>query len=157
MNGVLSPEKCINTFLPQGSILVPNLFLIYTNSLSKLQRRALDYLHMMLSNSILISQMTTYNRAYFKILTWCQNGCTLNIDKSSFLFIVNKNKNQYVLKNLVFNNQTLKNVNVIKYLGLYIDQCMTWKSHINHIQNKIAPPISILKRLSYTVPAYILI
>ena len=33
---------------------------------------------------------------------------------------------------------------------------MTWKNHINHIQNKIVPPISILKRLSYTVPAYLL-
>ena len=29
-------------------------------------------MQIMLSNSILISQMTTYNRAYFKILTWCQ-------------------------------------------------------------------------------------
>ena len=67
------------------------------------------------------------------------------------MFIANKNKNQHVLKNLVFNNQTLKNVNVIKYLGLYIDHI-----HINHIQNKIAPCIGILKRLSYTVSAYLL-
>ena len=33
---------------------------------------------------------------------------------------------------------------------------MTWENHINQIQNKIAPPINIIKRLSYAVPAYLL-
>ena len=162
VNGVLSSEKCINTGVPQGSILGPTLFLIYINSLSKLQLKG--GLRLYADDALLLYFNKSNDNIQQGILQdldmvskWLRSHIlTLNIDKSSFMFIANKNKNQHVLKNLVFNNQTLKNVNVIKYLGLYIDQCMTWENHINHIQNKIAPPIGILKRLSYTVPAYLL-
>jgi hypothetical protein len=34
-------------------------------------------------------------------------------------------------------NISLKQSEFVKYLGIYIDQNLTWKSHINYISKKI--------------------
>ena len=37
---------------------------------------------------------------------------------------------------LSFNSQILKEKNSVKFLGVYIDNSLTWKSHINHVRKK---------------------
>ena len=42
------------------------------------------------------------------------------------------------------------------YLGVIIDNKLSWKAHINHISNKISKSVSLLKMLKYTFPIRIL-
>ena len=51
---------------------------------------------------------------------------------------------------------TLCYSNMIKYLGLYVDETLSWDKHIATLKSKLLAPIGILKRLSYTVPKYLL-
>ena len=38
------------------------------------------------------------------------------------------------------------------FLGVIIDEHLTWKSHINLVKNKAAKMIGIIKRLKFTLP-----
>jgi len=51
-------------------------------------------------------------------------------------------------------NIAIKRVSNVKFLGVIIDEHLTWKSHINLVKNKAAKMIGIIKRLKFTFPLY---
>ena len=53
---------------------------------------------------------------------------------------------------VVMNDTSLQNVNAVKYLGITLDQNLTWESHINELCKKVAPKIELLRRLKYKLP-----
>ena len=50
---------------------------------------------------------------------------------------------------LSMNNKSLTQENSIRYLGIYIDSNLNWKSHINYIAKTIKRSIGILSKLRY--------
>ena len=54
------------------------------------------------------------------------------------------------------NNTNLEQKAECKFLGVLVDENITWKSHINHISSKISKTIAILRLLKYTFPKPIL-
>ena len=46
----------------------------------------------------------------------------------------------------MFDDKPLKRVNVITFLGIYIDENLTWKYHIDHVCNKIYKSIGVIAR-----------
>ena len=42
--------------------------------------------------------------------------------------------------------------NFIKYLGLLIDENLSWKTHIHSVANKISETIGLIARLRHIVP-----
>ena len=50
---------------------------------------------------------------------------------------------------LFINNQSLTEENSIRYLGIYIDSNLNWKSHINYIAKKVKRSIGALSKLRY--------
>ena len=50
---------------------------------------------------------------------------------------------------LFINNQSLTEENSIRYLGIYIDSNLNWKSHINYIAKKVKRSIGTLSKLRY--------
>ena len=81
----------------------------------------------------------------------------MNIDKSNFVLfhpIPKKNKTKTKKKlpktvKLFINNQSLTEENSIRYLGIYIDSNLNWKSHINYIAKKVKRSIGTLSKLRY--------
>ena len=56
-------------------------------------------------------------------------------------------------------NSSGHNINEITettYLGVIIDNKLTWNAHINHISKKISKSVSLLKMLKYTFTSRIL-
>lgn len=82
---------------------------------------------------------------YYKWL--CINKLTLNAEKTVYMTFKQKNKPGGAL-NLSLKNVKLKNVTQYKYLGLIIDDGLTWSKHINSILSKIAPMIGVIRRCS---------
>ena len=63
-----------------------------------------------------------------------------------------KRKFETILPSLKLNNVELEKVKTIKYLGLILDENLTWDSHINALNKSIAPYCGILWKLSKFVP-----
>ena len=64
------------------------------------------------------------------------NKLSINIDKTCYSIFGPKNKITKEIKLLV-NNIRIKNVNYSKYLGVIIDNKLTWQYHIDYVYNKL--------------------
>jgi len=56
---------------------------------------------------------------------------------------------------LSINGTFISQVNSAKFLGVHIDQHLTWNDHIKNISAKISKNVGILKRVSYILPSSI--
>ena len=58
--------------------------------------------------------------------------------------------------NLLINNQPIERVNSFNFLGLILDQHMTWNVHIQSTSHKISRTIGVMNRLKHYLPMEIL-
>lgn len=79
------------------------------------------------------------------------NKLSLNFSKSNFMYISKVELQRQPRPLSLFNSQ-IKYSTCIKFLGLYIDKRLTWKSHKINIKKKIAPFIGLLCKLKYHIP-----
>ena len=53
---------------------------------------------------------------------------------------------------LVLDGQTLNPTTSARYLGIIIDDHLSFKSHINHLENKILRSVGVIAKLCYYLP-----
>ena len=79
-------------------------------------------------------------------------------DYSCGIFLdLSKASSKNYLKSSVNYSVSLRQESCIKYLGIYIDSNLNWKSHIDYIAKKIKRSIGILSKLRYYVDNRIII
>lgn len=142
INNQLSENKNISAGVPQGSVIAPILFNIFVSDIP-----TTDYTEMALyaDDTAILSQSVNIQTASHrlqaalnKISAWCKKWkITVNPDKSQ--------AKVFTLKRLQFpqhlkiNNQPISWNNkdeAVKYLGIYLDQRLTWGFHINRKLNE---------------------
>ena len=82
---------------------------------------------------------------------FCANKLSLNTDKTKYvLFHKAKSKDNLplVLPDLFINDVKIKSENSMKFLGVMIDENVTWKTHVELVENKISKSIGILFKAS---------
>ena len=157
----LSPQAKITMEVPQGSILGPLLFLVYINDIqfelqhSKMTMLADDMAFYCHENSPTNLQ-SKLNADLAAITSWLHdNKLTLNVTKSKFMVIGGRNKlSQFNDIALVANNDQLENVTKFKYLGVIINQHLTWHDYIEQLHSKIAKRLGVLKQIKHLLPVY---
>ena len=84
-----------------------------------------------------------------KISIWLStNKFTLNVDKSNYLIFSTGKKKKL---NLTMNNEILQEKEHTKYLGVILDNKLTWKNHITQTNLRISEGICILYKLRQCV------
>lgn len=77
------------------------------------------------------------------------NKLSLNISKTKYtLFFKPSKRNDLPLKlpKIVVNNIDIKRENHIKFLGVLLDENLSWKTHISAIENKVSRNLGILRK-----------
>ena len=92
-----------------------------------------------------------------KINDWLAvNKFSLNVGKTKFMIFSKINKDVPININLFINHQRLEHVNVFTFLGLTIQENLSWKAHIRKVGIKISRAIGIIGRLRNYLPNSIL-
>jgi hypothetical protein len=119
--------------VPQHSILGPLLFLLYINdlphSINKNNKIVLfaDDTSLIISNPDLIKFRDGVNKILQHIQEWFNaNLITLNWKKTHFMHFTTKN-NPFNTCDIIYKNKKLTTVDSIKFLGLTLDNSLSWK------------------------------
>ena len=76
------------------------------------------------------------------------NPLTLNISKCNFVIFGNSWKLKLVNDvSLKVNSTTIERSDLFKYLGVVINQAMSWSEHIDTVSTKINQRIGMIKRI----------
>lgn len=151
------PRNIING-VPQGSILGPLLFSIFINDITHIKLKGKIQLYA--DDTVLKYSSRDINTIFQEmqhdidlIANWFNtNQLDLNVSKTKYMFFTNCKINMETIPILSYQNQTISRVNSFKYLGLIIDDKLSWSNHIDHIKSKIIPYIFTIRKLKHLLP-----
>ena len=160
INGLNSDTKTVNIALPQGSTLGPLLFLLYVNDMINCSSilhftQFADDTTLSYSCNQLLELQNILEVEVSKVTKWlAANKLLLNVAKThSMLFSFKRNASNLKIR---INDTEIERKSVTKFLGVQIDDKLTWKAHISHISNKVSKSIAILRKVKFIFPLNVL-
>ena len=146
--------------VPQGSTLGPLLFILYMSDM----KQALDnmkVLHFADDSTLYLdvdknnTNTTLINRDLESLNDWLSaNKLFLNIDKTKYMIIHNRGRPQGI--NLNIGGSQVNRCEVHKFLGVFIDDQLNFKKHVESLNAKISRNLGILRKIKIFVPLSVL-
>jgi hypothetical protein len=174
IDGNVSELLSILTGVPQGSILGPLLFLIYINDLPDCNKLFsllfADDTALIHSSNNLDDLFDFTNSELKKLCTYFRaNKLSLHPEKTKYLLISynnttpeerhrlaidNNNPGDNDPQNIFISHRVTNSdpVSAIKYLGVYFDDNLNLKYHVNYISNKLSCALFSLRSVKNTLP-----
>ena len=140
VNNSTSNVKSLNYGVPQGSVLGPLLFLIYVNDIQhcidkKKIKLFADDTGVFQFNKDLRIVIKEASENFEKIYNWfLANQLELSLEKSHFIIFHSKRKKMpFQVDRIHFGNKSIPRVNFTKYIGMTIDEHLSWELHVDGI------------------------
>lgn len=141
--------------VPQGSILGPTLFLLYINDIcnvSKIMKFILfaDDTNILCSGENLKQLLLEITQELHKLKNWFNiNKLSLNLKKTKCMLFGNR-RNDTPVK-ITINETIIDRVQQNVFLGVVIDEKLSWKPHISYLRSKVAKCVGVMKRCSFVL------
>ena len=147
VNGCSSKTVELKCGIPQGSVLGPKLFSIYTAPLYEIiEHHGMKYhlyaddtqIYLFFKPGDILTESIAYARlqqCLYDIKVWMfENKLQLNSDKTEYMVIGRRNLiNKIENVSFKFDSSVISKSNVVKNLGVYFDDSLSMTTHINHL------------------------
>ena len=140
LNGLLSSAIRTNTAVPQGTVLAPFFFALYTADCRSTDESCLAAVQFAddteLVGKIRNDEDTIYHKQIENYVNWCDtNYLHLNVSKSKEMCI-DFRKNQRCPKPVYIKGEAVERVDTYKYVDVFFDSKLNWKENINSVLKK---------------------
>lgn len=139
---VTSKSKPVTNGVPQGSILGPLLFIMFFDSI--MQEFPYHYVAAFADDAVvtssnsdlgILSQMST--SAVNRMVNFCKkNSLILNGSKTEMILFSLTDLNKSLLVKM--HNKSIEQSNVTKYLGVFLDEHLTWSDQVDAVIKKLS-------------------
>lgn len=128
--------------VPQGSVMGPLLFIGYTNDfpdcIEQYMVQFADDSTVLFISKTKSDIESTMNDSLSKLIDWLTtNNLHINLDKTHVMVFKNR-KNMLENLEVSYNDESIKETKETKFLGLIIDNGLTWKSHVESVCSKLS-------------------
>ncbi len=156
VNGADSSLRNMTCGVPQGSVLGPLLFLICINDISEIANNATIHLFADDTNLFIVSDDPNHLKykakiVFHNIFEWfAANKVSLNHDKTCYSSFTSLAKLK-TLNSIQLDDTVINRVNHAKYLGLILDESISWKEHFKDLIKQLSKLASSYKIVRHRV------
>ena len=162
--GEISEQLAVIFGVPQGSCLGPLLFLIYINDISNICKsnelilfaddtnifvKGKSKQEVYIEANMILKQLSIYTML---------NKLHVNLEKSCFMYFTktssndeNDNENDNIPP-IMIGATEIKRVSEIKFLGVVIDEKLSWDAHVKSLTKKLASCTGSINRIAASIP-----
>lgn len=163
VSGSRSDLRNVQTGVPQGSNLGPLLFLVYVNDIAELNLNGkvklfADDTVLSYENKCPVEMVQQMKTDMECILGYLENNLlALNLDKTKMMLFRNSQTVVPTHPPLHVANEVIEEVTSFKYLGVTLDNRLTWRTHIDEVVSSCSALCGILRKLAWTLPRHALL
>ena len=152
-NNTISDFSQIKQGVPQGSILGPLLYIIYANDIAQKITHCKSTYYA--DDTVIYATGKNLKQVFSKVQKdlgnledWCSaNGIHINTNKTKYVLFNNSSRLNSDAHTLTFKGKLLERQTQFNYLGVILDEHLTFENQIKSTINKVSAKISQLKKL----------
>ena len=151
-NAIIHSETSIlNVGAPQGTVISPALYSIYTDSCrsSSSNINIIKFADDTAIQGLLNSTTDSYFNEIETFCKWCKDhSLHLNVSKTKEVIIdFRKKQNKHLAVEI--DNQVVEQVDNYKYLGIHVNNKLDWSVHASQVISKINQRMFFVRKLNY--------
>ena len=154
----LSSPLVLGSGVPQGGILSPIVFTLYTADMelwlvnSSLFKFADDTTTDCRNKDVLIIQRKLEEDAKHVLSFMASNGLIANESKTEFLLLNEKLNSSPTMTEIIVGSTAVQRCNSTKLLGIMIDDAQDWSVHFKTVRTSLNQRLFVIRRIARQIP-----